>query len=235
MAKVATSIAHAAHLLRPAPACAVILAAGTGARLGGVAKALLPFGGRTVLETVWATAQQAGVAHGVVVVAEPFAEAVSVHARELGLAVVRNAHPAAGMVASIEAAFTAHAALAQPQALGPTLALLWPVDHAEVRAPTVAALLRTCGGAVAMAPSVWHEGRWRGGHPVVVARRGWPTLQRASHYGTLRAALATLGLVRLLCDDVAMLHDIDTPQAYAAALARLQLGRADTQAAGRAR
>jgi hypothetical protein len=65
---------------------AVILAAGAGTRLGGVAKALLPCGERTFLARITATAAAAGIAPDaiVVVVGAPFAGAVAAHAAELG-------------------------------------------------------------------------------------------------------------------------------------------------------
>jgi molybdenum cofactor cytidylyltransferase len=69
----------------------VILAAGRGERLGGVAKALLPLpGGETYLARIVATAGRAQVERGVAVVAQPYGAAVTVEAQRLGLDVVEN-------------------------------------------------------------------------------------------------------------------------------------------------
>ncbi|MBP9088923.1 MAG: NTP transferase domain-containing protein, partial [Kofleriaceae bacterium] len=112
---------------------AVIVAAGQGARLGGVAKALLPLGAETFLQAILRTAQAAGVTSAVVVVAEPFAAEVAAHARACGATVVRNPAPQRGMASSIALGF---AALSHSPATM-TGAWLWPVDHAWVSAATL--------------------------------------------------------------------------------------------------
>src|SRR5689334_21438271 len=88
---------------------AVILAAGAGTRMGGVAKALLRRGERTFLETIVAFARDAAVDAGdvVVVVGPPFGDAVAAHARELGARVVVNDDPTRGMSSSINVGFAA--------------------------------------------------------------------------------------------------------------------------------
>ena len=79
---------------------AVILAAGAGRRLGGVAKALLAYRGRSYLAQIAATARAVGLVDAVVVVGEPFAADVAAHARQLGLRVRVNPDPARGMASS---------------------------------------------------------------------------------------------------------------------------------------
>ena len=62
---------------------AVILAAGAGRRLGGVAKALLPHRGATYLAAICATAREVGLVDAVVVVGAPFGNEVAAHARQV--------------------------------------------------------------------------------------------------------------------------------------------------------
>jgi molybdenum cofactor cytidylyltransferase len=151
---------------------AVILAAGRGERLGGVAKALLPLGGTTYLGAIVATARAAGAEAPVVVVAAPFGAEVAEAARALGAEVVENPAPERGMGSSVGVGF---GALAHG-----TRALLWPVDHPRVTLDSVRALLAVDADVVV--PRVGG----RGGHPVVVARAVWPAL----------ASLATGGIAR---------------------------------------
>jgi len=87
---------------------AVILAAGAGTRLGGVAKALLTGAdGRTFLARVVGTAHEAGTDDIVVVVGPPFGDAVAAGARELGARVVVNPQPERGMASSVALGFGA--------------------------------------------------------------------------------------------------------------------------------
>src|SRR5262245_58361140 len=86
---------------------AVILAAGAGTRLGGVAKALLAIGGRTFLARIVAAAREVGTEDIVVVVASPHGDAVAAAARELGARVVVNPLPERGMASSVAGGFGA--------------------------------------------------------------------------------------------------------------------------------
>ncbi|HEX5060056.1 MAG TPA: nucleotidyltransferase family protein [Kofleriaceae bacterium] len=107
---------------------AVILAAGAGTRLGGVAKALLTGSdGRTFIAKVVATAREAGTDDIVVVVGPPFADAVATQARELGVRVVVNPQPERGMASSVAAGFGA-------------------LDRADVGVQDVGGAMRDIGG-----------------------------------------------------------------------------------------
>ena len=87
---------------------AVILAAGAGTRLGGVAKALLEArDGRTFLATIVGTAREVGLVDAVVVVGPPYGDAVAAAARALGVRVVTNPEPARGMSSSVALGFAA--------------------------------------------------------------------------------------------------------------------------------
>jgi CTP:molybdopterin cytidylyltransferase MocA len=191
------------------PAIAVVVAAGGGRRLGGVAKALLPIGDReSFLGRIAATARAAGVADAVVVVGAPYGDAVAAAARALGLEVVVNPAPARGMASSVAAGFSAAAA----GAAAVDVALLWPVDHPWVTAATVTRVL----AALAAAPEVdaaipTHDGR--GGHPPAIRRALWPALAACTDQPDgARGVLAAARTVRVEVDDPGVVRDVDRPE-----------------------
>jgi CTP:molybdopterin cytidylyltransferase MocA len=183
---------------------AVILAAGSGTRMGGVAKALLRRDdNRTFLEHVTATARAVGLVDGVVVVGPPFGEAVAAHAQSLGLRVAVNADPSRGMAASIGLGFTALAELGHESA---EAAWLWPVDHPDVRAETLRALI---GAIVDHEVAVPRFGD-RGGHPPLIRRVLWPQMAGcASLEDGARGAIARSLVRRLEVDDPGVIRDVD--------------------------
>lgn len=186
---------------------AVIVAAGQGARLGGVAKALLPLGDDTFLQAILRTAKTAGVVDAMVVVGAPFADAVAAHAQACGAAVVHNPAPQRGMASSIALGF---GAIAHSPA-GITGAWLWPVDHAWVSAATLNRVRAAGAQFDAAIPIFESEGGARGGHPVWIARAAWPALADCADLPQgARSALAALHTTRVLCDDSAVLRDCDT-------------------------
>jgi xanthine/CO dehydrogenase XdhC/CoxF family maturation factor len=178
---------------------AVVLAAGAGRRLGGVAKALLPIDGEAFLARIVAVAVAAGVRPEdvVVVVGPPFADDVAAAARALGAGVVVNPAPERGMASSVALGFAAIAA--RPV----QAALLWPVDHPRVSPATVQALVANGAGVPV------HGGR--GGHPALVPRALFGELAACANAaegarGVLRGALARLDVV-----DPGVLADVDLP------------------------
>jgi molybdenum cofactor cytidylyltransferase len=178
---------------------AVVLAAGAGSRLGGVAKALLG-GERSFLARVVATARAADTAEVVVVVGAPFGDAVAGEAGRLGARVVWNEDPARGMASSIAVGF---AALGDGDA-----AWLWPVDHPHVRVATLVAV-RGALGAHELARPVYGGRR---GHPPLVARPVWPRLARCGELaGGAREALAGCDAIDVVADDAGVLRDVDVP------------------------
>ena len=182
---------------------AVVLAAGEGRRLGGVAKALLPAGDRTFLAGIVATLAAAGVApeRVIVVVGAPFGEAVAAEAARLGARAVENPAPARGMASSVAVGF---GALGD----GADVALLWPVDHPGVSADTVARLLAAAADADVVVPR--HAGR--GGHPAAVGRAVWPALAAAADRpGGARDVLRDPEWRRrdLAVDDPGVVRDVD--------------------------
>lgn len=189
---------------------AVIVAAGAGRRLGGVAKALLPYRGESYLATIAATARTVGLVDAVVVVGEPFGPDVAAHARQLGLRVRVNPAPDRGMASSVALGF---AAIANGPA---SAAWLWPVDHPAVAEATLRRLVEAfagggaagSGGAITAQPR--HRGR--GGHPPLIGRALWPALAACGGApGGARGVLHAAPLIAVEVDDPGVVRDVDTP------------------------
>jgi len=179
---------------------AVVLAAGAGARLGGVAKALLPAGDASFLARIAATARAAAVGELVVVVGPPFGPAVAAAARGLGATVVDNPDPARGMASSVALGF---GALAARGPAAPAAALLWPVDHPRVAVATVARLIARGAGVPV------HAGR--GGHPALVPARLFAALAGCAAAPDGARGVLRGELPRIPVDDPGVVADVDVP------------------------
>jgi molybdenum cofactor cytidylyltransferase len=186
---------------------AVVLAAGAGRRLGGVAKALLRTDATTYLERIVTTARAASVEHIVVVVGPPWNAVVRAEASRLDLDashVVENPEPDRGMASSIALGFR-HLI---DRSRDVVAAYLWPVDHPFVRAETARALHDSLGEHAAARPRY----RARGGHPPLIARDAWPALASCERVdGGARAVLATLDVIDVEVDDPGVVRDVDVP------------------------
>jgi molybdenum cofactor cytidylyltransferase len=193
-------------------AAAVILAAGAGRRLGGVAKALLRLrSGMTALEAVVTCAAAAGVSRCVVVVGPPHDGVTTAEAERLGVAVTHNPEPQLGMASSVALGFEHLLARWPDVAVG----LLWPVDHAAVRPETVRVALGACAASAAVVPT--YQGR--GGHPACFGRSLWPALAACVDAPEgARSVLRQLArdtpgrVLHIEVDDAGVLADIDTPE-----------------------
>lgn len=181
---------------------AVILAAGAGMRLGGVAKALLNAGGgRTFLSQILATAREVGLDRAIVVVGPPFGEQVAAHAVDLGAEVVSNPQPERGMASSVALGFAAIASTACDAAW------LWPVDHPDVMAATLRELERQLARHAAARPVVGG----RGGHPPLIARELWPQLAACGDApGGARSVLGESDVIDVEVTDEGCVRDVDT-------------------------
>lgn len=192
---------------------AVILAAGAGTRLGGVAKALLRGpDGRTFLARIVDTAREVGVACPIVVVGSPFGAAVGREVDRLGAASVINPDPARGMASSVAVGFTALgeasglAAAAVPFT-GVEAAFLWPVDHPAVLPATLRALRDALGDHDAARPTF----AGRGGHPPLIARSLFARLATCGDLdGGARSVLGAADTIDLAVDDPGCVRDVDT-------------------------
>lgn len=181
---------------------AVVLAAGAGMRLGGVAKALIASrDGRSFLSCILATAREVGVDDVIVVVGPPHEQLVTAHAQELGARIVRNPAPERGMASSIALGFAAIAAS------DCDAAWLWPVDHPDVSPDTLRELVAALGAHEAARPVVVGAG----GHPPLVTRALWPRLAACADVeGGARAVLAAADTLDVAVDDAGCLRDVDT-------------------------
>lgn len=185
---------------------AVILAAGSGRRMGKGPKALLDLGGRTFLAHVVACAREGGC-DPVVAVIPPGVPELDALAGQLADHTVTNPHPERGMFASVqlgvETAF--HAA---PDAAG---CLIFPVDHPRVQPATVQALLDKLepGRGPDWVRPV-HQGR--GGHPVLLSAQAAQALAPCDPATPLRGALRSLGYepVDIPIEDPGILANLNT-------------------------
>lgn len=199
-------------------ASAVILAAGAGTRLGGVAKALLTGKDQcTFLARIVTHARELGVEEPIVVVGPPHGDEVAAHARELGALVVVNPRPARGMASSVALGFGALCGLASAWTAAPSekapageiaAAWLWPVDHPEVAPATLRALIAALAQHEAARPT--YEGR--GGHPPLIARSLFARLAAcADAEGGARSVLAAADTIDVPVSDRGCVRDVDTP------------------------
>jgi CTP:molybdopterin cytidylyltransferase MocA len=183
---------------------AVILAAGAGKRLGGVAKALLARrDGSTFLASIVASARAAGgLVETIVVVGPPHGDAIAAHARELNCRIVVNPQPERGMASSVALGF---GALGHGDV---EAAWLWPVDHPDVLPRTLQQLVAQRGAHDVARPVC----RGRGGHPPLVGRQLWPQLAACFDVeGGARAVFAEADVIDVEVDDLGTVRDVDTP------------------------
>lgn len=181
---------------------AVVLAAGAGTRLGGVAKALIERGNETFLARILKTARAVGVTDAIVVVGPPYGDAVATAARDLGAKIVVNEAPERGMSSSVALGFAAMIAT------DVEAAWLWPVDHPVVSARTLERLVVALGGHVIAKPRFVG----RHGHPPLVARSSFAALAAcAGEPGGARAVLARHANETVIVDvdDEAVIEDVD--------------------------
>jgi len=176
---------------------AVILAAGAGTRLGGTAKALLAArDGRTFLRCILDSAREVGLHDALVVVGPPHEQAVGAHAAELGTRAIRNPDPERGMASSIALGFAA---------IDADAAWLWPVDHPDVSAATLRALVAALGTHAAARPVV----NGRGGHPPLVSKSLFGALAACPPEGA-RSVFAAADVIDVAIDDAGSVRDVDT-------------------------
>lgn len=148
---------------------AIILAAGSGRRLGGVAKAVLTCSeGVTFLAAICDTARRAGLEHFVVIAGPPYGDQTRSEAARLNLPSLTNPEPSRGMSSSVAVGFE----YALQRFAGFTTALLWPVDHMRVRVDTVQKLLARATARDIVIPTFDR----RGGHPTGFGRDLWQDL-----------------------------------------------------------
>lgn len=198
----------------PRPFAGVIPSAGSSRRMGRP-KALLEVEGETFLARTVRALREGGCEPVMVVVAGAEDERTSLSsafadaAHRAGARVLFNPDPGEGPITSLRLAIAA---------LGDDVAGIayLPVDHPMVRAETVASLLDAARGVGAALTVPVHHGKR--GHPAVFGSALFGELTDPALEGGARAVVHRhLGHAHLLeVDDVGVITDIDTPEAYAA-------------------
>jgi CTP:molybdopterin cytidylyltransferase MocA len=159
---------------------ALILAAGSGTRMGGP-KALLRVGGETFLARAARVLARPGVDSVAAVVGREVLAAAAKAVPPLTAALLENPRPERGMLSSILRGLDA------AEAAGADAVLLHPVDHPLVDPATVDRVVAGLhGGAVVAVPT--HGSRR--GHPGGFARAAWAALREAPAGRGARAVLA---------------------------------------------
>lgn len=184
--------------VRPA---AVILAAGSGARIGQP-KYRLPAAGGTFLDRVVGLARVAGCEPVVCVVAPQEAERVRAQFDAL-IHVVSNPDPSRGMVSSLREAI-GHLA-------GAPGAFVFPVDHPYIAPATMHQLMECVQGQLDAVVKPEYLGR--GGHPVYVPASLFGRVREAGHDASLRTIIAGSGMrtIRVLVNDDGVVQNVNTP------------------------
>jgi molybdenum cofactor cytidylyltransferase len=190
----------------------VVPCAGASTRMG-TSKALLDAGGRSFVAAVVGSLFGGGC-DPVVVVVGPGQDDEARRAKAAGALVLENPDPGEGPITSLRLALAA---------LGGDVdgVALCPVDHPLVRPETVSRLLEAFvdGDALVVLPT--H--RDRGGHPTLFRRSLFAELADPRLTGGARTVVHRHLAVadRLDVDDIGVVTDIDTPEAYQEAIGRL--------------
>lgn len=186
----------------------LLLSAGASSRMGAP-KALLDFGGRTALARLAETLRAAGIADLVAVV--PPDAAIAAEAERCGVRVVKNPLAHLGRTGSLQFGLRE-----TPPGRSVVFA---PVDAPLVSASTVRAVLEASGRAAIVRPV--HGGR--GGHPVFLASHLRAEILHLAPDASLRDLIHRDPSRRLdlPVDDPEVLANINTPEDYGAAIARL--------------
>lgn len=194
---------------RVASYAGVIPSAGASVRMGRP-KALLPVNGESFLRRT-VRALHAGGCDPVCVVVAEGERSLAAEAEVAGASVLMNPAPGEGPITSLRVALAS---------LGDSVAgfAYLPVDHPMVRADTVAKLLDAARGANAALTVPMYEGKR--GHPAVFGRALFAELADPALQGGARTVVHRHLPEALLVevDDAGVLTDIDTPEAYTAAL-----------------
>lgn len=179
---------------------AVVLAAGSGSRLGGP-KLRMVVGGQSFLAHAVNVLASAGVDPICCVVAAE--DALWARQEAMNAAVCVNSDPARGMLSSVAAGLAC--------VPGEAGALIAPVDHPYVRVATVKSLLAAFAGFPDHIVKPVYRGRT--GHPIILPDNVCQIVRHASGTTTLREVLVQTGArVRYVdVDDEGVLVNVNTP------------------------
>lgn len=196
---------------------ALVLSAGESSRFGGVPKALLSTGDSTAIRRLAETCLTEGF-EPVAVVVGPHGGAIAHELRGLDVLMVDAKEWYEGRTASVQAGL---AALPSEQDV-----LFWPVDHPFVSPRTVETLAAVRDRDLL---GVWFIPTYRGlgGHPVLWRSSVAVDVMELRPDAPLRSLLPEFGpqVRRVTVDDPGVVANVDTPEAYAAALDEWQRRR----------
>ena len=191
---------------------AIILAAGESKRMGSP-KMLLPFGNRTIIETVLDNVIAAGIEDVIVVLGADMRKIRTV----IGRRQVRhcyNDNYKTGMLSSVKCGFAFLSA-------GCDAALVIPGDQPEITPQEIRKVMDAChkSGKGLVMP-VYNKKR---GHPLLVADRYFEEVKNMSDEGGLRrlSVIHPDDVYEVPTGDPGVLHDIDTREDYLKAINKI--------------
>lgn len=147
---------------------AVILAAGTGSRFGGV-KPLAALDGHPLIDHVIEAARAAGVDHAVVVVGYE-AGKVTAHLHDLDVEIVVNPDYARGQAGSVRVGIDALMSRSEIE-----VAVMLLADQPRIDPEVIRRVVAVLDGGGDLARARYDDG---GGHPVAIPRRTWPLVRQ---------------------------------------------------------
>lgn len=191
----------------------IVLAAGASRRLG-VTKQLLPLGGRPLVAWALDAMHAVAPAHLVLVLGHD-AERIEQEVAAPWLRIVRNPRYAEGQSTSLQVGLRA----LPPEA---EAALIATADQPFVTAGHLLALVaayRASGKPIVATRYDEHDGV-----PLLLAREAWPLAEAITGDQGARPLLRDRPalVARVAATDPAMALDVDTPEAYASVLARVE-------------
>lgn len=183
---------------------AIVLAGGLSRRMGR-SKMLLPWGNRTVIETVVNKLLPFKLADFVVVTGYKSDE-VEAKLKDMAVRTVYNPHFAAGeMLSSLKVGLEA-----LPDHIDSVMVFLG--DQPQVKPAMVNQILttyaETCDSIIAP------QYRGKRGHPILINRRHWQDILNLPHGKAPRDALNQYPIHTIRSDDDSIIRDIDTPEQY---------------------
>lgn len=198
---------------------AIILAAGLSRRMG-CPKPLLPFGDRSLIAHVIESVLAGSSAKSVIVVTGHHAELLEPVLSNYPVRAVHNPdYAVAGMLSSVQAGLIAVKGHVDA-------ALIVLGDQPMVRPSTIASIVSTWDGQLPRPRIVMPSCAGQHGHPILISAEGFDEILSLPTSDCLRS-YTTRHRDRTLeahVDDPSILHDLDTPDDYAAALRRWQAG-----------
>lgn len=183
---------------------AIVLAAGFSSRMG-TDKALLELGGRTTLERIVNSHQEAGVDQIILVTGQNHAALAQL---SLKVKLVRNPAPENGMFSSIQAGVAA---------LDPAVAAFFvhPVDTPLINPATLTGLICALQQNL-LVDAVIPVFQGRRGHPPLLSGRLASSIDEYSGDSGLRGLLSVYRLLDVECGDRGCILGMNTQEEYAA-------------------